>query len=69
MVKTYLRATDVQRKELIKLIHEKKYTIKNACAIVGIPYPNAKAVNHTYLTENRTAKKKFRFRLKKIDIG
>jgi hypothetical protein len=69
MVKTYVRVTDEQRKELVKLIHEKNYSIKKAGSIVGIPYPNAKAVNQTYLQENRTAKKNFRFRLKKIDLG
>lgn len=36
---------------------------------VGIPYPNAKAINQTYVLERRTSKKMFRFRLKNIDKG
>ncbi len=45
MVKNYTRVTDEQRKELVRLIHEEGYTIKNAGIEAGIPYPNAKAVN------------------------
>lgn len=45
MVKQYIRVTDAQRKELIKLIHEDHVTIKQAGALTGIPYPNAKAIN------------------------
>jgi len=51
------------------LIYENNYTIKRAGIEVGIPYPNAKAVNQTYLLEKRTTKKTFRFRLKNVDIG
>eukprot|EP00347_Sterkiella_histriomuscorum_P003494 403364084 len=69
MVKKYTRVTDEQRRDLIKLIYEQNYTIKRAGAEVGIPYPNAKAVNQTYLLEKRTTKKTFRFRLKNVDIG
>lgn len=69
MVKKYTRVTDEQRRELIRLIYENNYTIKRAGAEVGIPYPNAKAVNQTYLLEKRTTKKTFRFRLKNVDIG
>ena len=54
---------------MIKLIYENNYTIKKAGEKVGIPYPNAKAVNQTYLLEKRTTKKTFRFRLKNVDIG
>lgn len=67
MVKKYTRVTDEQRRELIRLIYEQNYTIKQAGQAVGIPYPNAKAVNQTYLLERRTSKKTFRFRLKNID--
>lgn len=49
MVKKYTRVSDEQRKELIRLIYEDKLTIKSAGLKVGIPYPNAKAVNQTYL--------------------
>ena len=45
MVKKYTRVTDEQRRELIRLIYEQNYTIKQAGQAVGIPYPNAKAVN------------------------
>eukprot|EP00347_Sterkiella_histriomuscorum_P003517 403363999 len=69
MVKKYTRVTDEQRRELIRLIYQEQYSIKRAGQEVGIPYPNAKAVNQTYLQENRTSKKKFRFRLKNIDQG
>lgn len=69
MVKKYTRVTDEQRRNLIKLIYEKSYTIKQAGLEVGIPYPNAKAVNQTYLLEKRTTKKTYRFRLKNVDIG
>lgn len=54
---------------MIRLIYENNYTIKRAGAEVGIPYPNAKAVNQTYLLEKRTTKKTFRFRLKNVDMG
>lgn len=45
MVKKYTRVTDEQRRDLIRLIYEQNYTIKRAGIEVGIPYPNAKAVN------------------------
>lgn len=69
MVKKYTRVTDEQRRELVRLIYEENYTIKQAGLEVEIPYPNAKAVNQTFLVEHRTAKKSFRFRLKTIDDG
>jgi allophanate hydrolase subunit 1 len=45
MIKKYNKTTDEQRKELIRLIYEESYTIKEAGVQVGIPYANAKAVN------------------------
>jgi molybdenum-dependent DNA-binding transcriptional regulator ModE len=63
MVKKYRRLTDEEREHLIHLIHKEGYTIKDASRELSIPYPNAKAVNQTYLLENRTAKKSFRYRL------
>lgn len=45
MVKQYTKVTDEQRKELVRLIHEENYSIKQAGLATGIPYPNAKAVN------------------------
>lgn len=69
MVKKYTRVSNDQRKELIRLIYEENLTIKDAGARCGIPYPNAKAINQTYILERRTAKKTFRFRLKNVDDG
>ena len=69
MVKKYKRLSDLEREELIKLIHSEGLTIKEASHKLHIPYPNAKAVNATYVHEKRTAKKTFRFRLKVADIG
>ena len=57
MVKKYTRVTDKQRRDLIKLIHEYNYTIKKAGEEVGIPYPNAKAVNQIYLSKKRTKRR------------
>ncbi len=45
MVKKYKRLNDEQRLELVKLINEEGYTIKEASRSLNIPYPNAKAVN------------------------
>ena len=64
MVKKYRRLTDQERHDLIVLVHTQGYTIKDASKKLSIPYPNAKAVNQTYLHEHRTAKKSFRIRLK-----
>jgi transposase-like protein len=49
MVKKYRRLTDEEREHLIHLIHKEGYTIKDASRELSIPYPNAKAVNQTYL--------------------
>jgi hypothetical protein len=62
MVKKYRRLTDEERKNLVFLIHREGYTIKDASRTLNIPYPNAKAVNQTFILENRTAKKNFRYR-------
>ena len=45
MVKPYNRVTNEQRKELIRLIHEKGCTIRKAAIEANISYPNAKAIN------------------------
>lgn len=39
------------RQELVKLIHEEGMTIREAASTLGIPYPNAKAVNKIYENE------------------
>ena len=64
MVKKYRRLTDDERKNLVILIHREGYTIKDASRQLNIPYPNAKAVNQTFMMENRTAKKNFRHHVK-----
>ncbi len=69
MVKKYCRVTNDQRKELVRLIHQESYTIKKAAKTTGVSYANAKAINQIFLNEKRTAKKTFRFRLKRIDAG
>ena len=48
--------TDEQRLELIKLIHSKHYSIAKASKMTGIPYDNAKAINRTYMREERVNK-------------
>lgn len=45
MVKKYRRLTDEERHNLVALIHQEGYTIKEASRKLNIPYPNAKAVN------------------------
>lgn len=49
MVKKYRRLTDEERKNMVLLIYKEGYTIKDASRKLNIPYPNAKAVNQTYL--------------------
>jgi molybdenum-dependent DNA-binding transcriptional regulator ModE len=48
--------TDEQRSELVRLIHQEKYSIAKASKVTGIPYDNAKAINRTYLKEERIRK-------------
>lgn len=48
--------TDEQRSELVRLIHKEKYSIARASKTTGIPYDNAKAINRTYLKEERIRK-------------
>jgi len=67
--KQYVRVSDQQRRQLVKLVKELKYSIKSASAHTGVPYANAKAIVSTYQRELRTDKKNTRFRLKKLDGG
>ena len=69
MPKKYQKLTDSQRHELVTMINKDGLSIKEASRRLDIPYPNAKAVNQTYINEQRTAKKSFRFRLKCVDQG
>lgn len=61
MVKKYVLLSNKQRLELCRLIHSEGLTIKEAARAVGIPYPNAKAVNKTFEREQRTKKKHHKF--------
>lgn len=56
MVRQYVQVTDQQRSQLVKLIHENKYSIAKASKVTNIPYDNAKAINRTYTREQRVKK-------------
>lgn len=56
MVRQYVQVTDDQRRELVRLIHEHNYSIAKASKATDVPYDNAKAINRTYLKENRIKK-------------
>ena len=56
MVRQYVQVTDQQRSQLVKLIHEHKYSIAKASKLTNIPYDNAKAINRTYTREQRVKK-------------
>ena len=57
MVKNYMLLTNQQREHLCWLIHREGLNIKQAAIIAGVPYPNAKAVNKTFMLEMRSEKK------------
>ena len=38
------------------MIHSKNFSIAKASKMVGIPYDNAKAINRTYMREERVNK-------------
>lgn len=56
MVRQYIQVTDEQRNELVKLIHKEKFSIAKASKATNIPYDNAKAINRTYMKEERVKK-------------
>lgn len=62
MVRQYVQVTDLQRSELVRLIHEEGCSIAKASKLAGIPYDNAKAINRTYLRERRVNKINYRLR-------
>lgn len=62
MVRQYVQVTDQQRSELVRLIHEENYSIARAAKVTAIPYDNAKAINRTYLKEQRVNKINYRLR-------
>ena len=51
-----MQVTDEQRGELVRLIHEKGFSIARASKDTQIPYDNAKAINRTYMREKRVHK-------------
>lgn len=51
-----MQVTDDQRSTLVKLIHFENYSIARAAKATNIPYDNAKAINRTYVREERVAK-------------
>lgn len=69
MVKQYRKLNDSERKALVELVHVYGYSIKKASVQLNIPYANAKAVNMTFILENRTAKKQQRCRQKRPSLG
>ena len=60
MVRQYTQVTDEQRGELVRLIHEESLSIAKAAKMADIPYDNAKAINRTYLKEQRIIKINYR---------
>lgn len=65
--KKYRKLSNDERHRLIYLIHNEGYSIRQAAKNLGIPYPNAKAVNLTYLVEKRINKKVVNFRSSRVD--
>lgn len=66
MGKKYEPVPNDKRAQLVELIHNHGYTISQAASMAGIYYPTAKAINKVYVKENRTDKKAFRIRKKKL---
>ena len=60
MVRQYTQVTDLQRAELVKLIHEQGLSIAQAAKRSDVPYDNAKAINRTYMRERRINKINYR---------
>ena len=56
MVRQYVQVTDEQRSTLVRLIHQENFSIARAAKTTNIPYDNAKAINRTYVREERVAK-------------
>lgn len=67
MGKAYTQVSNDARRELIRLIYEKGFSIVKAAEATGIYYPTAKAINKVYKRESRVQKRSFRYRTKKED--
>lgn len=63
MTRNYSKVTDDKRQRLIELINS-NMTIKDAARSVDIKYENAKAIYRVYRKEQRTQKRRNRFRYK-----
>ena len=63
MTRTYSKVTDEKRQMLIEMINM-NMTIKDAARSVDIKYENAKAIYRVYRKEQRTDKRRNRFRYK-----
>ena len=62
MVRQYTQETDEQSAELVRLIHHEGCSIAKAPKKADIPYDNAKAINRTYMKEQRINKINYRQR-------
>ena len=69
MVRQYVQVTDEQRKELVRLIHHHNYSIAKASKATDVPYDNAKAINRTYIKENRINKINYQQRYQKAKLN
>jgi molybdenum-dependent DNA-binding transcriptional regulator ModE len=69
MVRQYIQVTDEQRRQLVRLIHDKNYSIAKAAKTCDIPYDNAKAINRTYLKESRVKKINYQQRYQKAKLN
>ena len=62
MTKRYSKVSNEQRHQLVKLIYEEGWSIRQAAIASQIYYPTAKAINKIYIGEKRIFKKQHRFR-------
>lgn len=62
MKRRYEKIGNEKRKELIDVVNQQGLKIKQASALLGIPYENAKAIFRVYRNEMRTDKCKHRAR-------
>ena len=64
MAKNYRVTTDEMRHELIRLIHDEGYSIRQASIKTNIFYPTAKVINKIFQSDGRIEKKKHRAKRK-----
>ena len=63
MTRNYSKVSDELRQQLISMVNQ-NMTIKDAARLVDIKYENAKAIYRVYRKEQRTSKRRNRFRYK-----